>query len=114
MPFLTIHSNNKPKNTEMFLQDAAQFVASELHKPISYVIVTLDYQPQMIFGGDKDITSALVEMKSNLLPKKILSIFILLICRQKICPLAVIYSVKFILKLKIFKRPIHIWGAFLY
>ena len=64
MPFLTIHSNCKPQNIELFLQDAAQFVASELHKPISYVIVTFDYQPQMIFGGDKEIKSALVEMKS--------------------------------------------------
>lgn len=64
MPFLTIHSNCKPQNTEIFLQDAAQFVAAELHKPISYVIVTFDYQPQMIFGGDNEIKSALVEMKS--------------------------------------------------
>ncbi len=64
MPFLTIHTNCKVQNSEMFLQDAAQFVASELHKPISFVIVTLDYQPQMIFGGDKEIKSALVEMKS--------------------------------------------------
>lgn len=64
MPFLTIHSNCKPENTEIFLQDAAQFVASELHKPISYVIVTFDYQPQMIFGGNQDINSALVEVKS--------------------------------------------------
>lgn len=64
MPFLTIHTNCKPQNADLFLQDAAQFIASELHKPISYVIVTLDYQPQMIFGGDKDIKSALVEMKS--------------------------------------------------
>ena len=64
MPFLTIHTNCKPQNTEIFLQDAAQFVAAELHKPISYVIVTFDYQPQMIFGGDKEIKSALVEMKS--------------------------------------------------
>ena len=64
MPFLTIHTNCKPQNTEIFLQDAAQVVAAELHKPISYVIVTFDYQPQMIFGGDKEIKSALVEMKS--------------------------------------------------
>ncbi len=64
MPFLTIHTNCKPQNADMFLQDSAQFVASELHKPISYVIVTFDYQPQMIFGGDKEIKSALVEMKS--------------------------------------------------
>lgn len=64
MPFLTIHSNCKPQNVELFLQDAAQFVATELQKPLSYVIVTFDYQPQMIFGGDKEIKSALVEIKS--------------------------------------------------
>lgn len=64
MPFLTIHTNSKVDDGEAFLQEAAQFVASELHKPISYVIVTLDYNPQMIFGGNPQIKSALVEMQS--------------------------------------------------
>ncbi len=48
----------------MFLQDAAQFVADKLHKPMGYIIVTLDYQQHMLFGGDKEIKSALVEMMS--------------------------------------------------
>ncbi len=64
MPFLTVHTNCAVKNAKEFLLNASEFVATELHKPISYVIVTLDCQPQMMFGGDKDVKSALVEMKS--------------------------------------------------
>lgn len=64
MPFLTIHTNREVKDSDAFLKEAAQFVAAELHKPISYVIVTLDYNPQMIFGGNPDIKSALVDMQS--------------------------------------------------
>lgn len=64
MPFLTIHTNTEVEDSEAFLKEAAQFVASELHKPISYVIVSLDYNPQMIFGGNPQIKSALVDMQS--------------------------------------------------
>ncbi len=64
MPFLTIHTNREVKDSDAFLKEAAQFVAAELHKPISYVIVTLDYNPQMIFGGNPDIKSALADMQS--------------------------------------------------
>lgn len=45
MPFLTVHTNAKVENTDAFLQEAAEFVASELRKPISYVIVSLDAAP---------------------------------------------------------------------
>lgn len=64
MPFLTIHTNAEVEDSEAFLKEAAQFVANELHKPISYVIVSLDYNPQMIFGGNPQIKSALVDMQS--------------------------------------------------
>lgn len=64
MPFLTIHTNREVKDSNAFLKEAAQFVAAELHKPISYVIVILDYNPQMIFGGNPDVKSALVDMQS--------------------------------------------------
>ena len=64
MPFLTVHTNAKVENTDAFLQEAAEFVASELRKPISYVIVSLDAGAGMIFGGKPEIKSALVEMKS--------------------------------------------------
>lgn len=64
MPFLTIHCNAKVQDTKAFLAEAADFVAAELHKPMSYVIVTLNSNLEMLFGGDENIKSALVEMKS--------------------------------------------------
>lgn len=64
MPFLTIHTNTTPKNGEEFLNEAAAFIASELRKPMNYVIVSLDVNSNMLFGGKKEVKSALVEMKS--------------------------------------------------
>lgn len=64
MPFLTIHTNGKVQDSKAFLAETADFVAAELHKPISYVIVTLDSNQDMLFGGNENIKSALVEMKS--------------------------------------------------
>lgn len=64
MPFLTVHTNTTIENKDAFLQEAAAFIANELHKPINYVIVSLDVNDGMIFGGKTEIKSALVEMKS--------------------------------------------------
>lgn len=64
MPFLIINTNADVKNSETFLEEAASFVASELRKPVKYVIVDLKANQKMVFGGDKEIKSALVEMKS--------------------------------------------------
>ncbi len=64
MPFLTVHTNAVAEDKEKFVQNAADFVATELRKPINYVIVTLNDGENMIFGGRKDVKSALVEMKS--------------------------------------------------
>lgn len=64
MPFLTVHTNAVAKDKDAFMQEAADFVAKELRKPISYVIVTLNDGANMVFGGKKEVKSALVEMKS--------------------------------------------------
>ena len=64
MPFLTIHTNGKVQDSKAFLAETADFVAAELHKPISYVIVTLDSNQDMLFGGNENIKSALGEMIS--------------------------------------------------
>lgn len=64
MPFLTVHTNCKAADAQKFLAEATEFVATELHKPLSYIIVTYDYQENMLFGSKPEVKSALVEMKS--------------------------------------------------
>ena len=66
MPFLIVHTNAKLKdnNPEQFVEDAANLVAQELHKPISYVVASYDYNAAMSFGGSAQKHGALVEMKS--------------------------------------------------
>lgn len=66
MPFLIVHTNAKLKdnNPEQFVEDVANLVAQELHKPISYVVVNYNYNPNMSFGGSTGKYGALVEMKS--------------------------------------------------
>ena len=64
MPFLTIHTNSDVKDSKLFLNEVATFVAGELHKPINYVIADLKVNKNMVFGGDETIKSALVELKS--------------------------------------------------
>lgn len=64
MPFLVIHSNAEPTSPSIFLEEASRMIAQELRKPINYVIVSLDYNPQMAFAGTCHSKGALVEMKS--------------------------------------------------
>ena len=53
MPFLTIHTNANlaSEQIESLLQEGANLIAQELHKPMGYVIVTLDNNHNMSFGG---------------------------------------------------------------
>ncbi len=53
MPFLKVYSNAdlKDKNAQEFVERAGELIASELNKPIEYVIVSLDYMSNMSFGG---------------------------------------------------------------
>ncbi len=64
MPFLTIHTNKTSADKQSFVEKAAAFVAAELHKPVSYVIVELDVNGSMSFAGSADRNGALVEMRS--------------------------------------------------
>lgn len=64
MPFLIIHTNAEAKDAKAFLSEATDFVASELRKPKNYIIVTLDVNSKMAFGGSCDCHGALVEMQS--------------------------------------------------
>ena len=58
MPFLTVNTNATMNDSDVFVEEAARFVAAELHKPVNYVIVTLNVNAKMSFGGSTN-TAAL-------------------------------------------------------
>lgn len=66
MPFLTVNTNVELNAAQksVFLRDAAKFIADQLHKPIAYVIITYNYNPDMNFGGNNDSKGILAEIKS--------------------------------------------------
>lgn len=66
MPFLTIHTNAELRthNPEEFVQAASELIAAQLRKPIGYVVVTLDQNKNMAFGGSVSNAGILAEMKS--------------------------------------------------
>ena len=66
MPFLIINSNAKlaQEQIDSLVVEGAELVASELRKPVSYVIVDYRYNPNMSFGGKKENVGVLAEMKS--------------------------------------------------
>ena len=63
MPFLTIYTNSDVKDDSIVV-DAAQLVATQLSKPIRYVVVNIINNSNMAFDGAKENKGALLEMKS--------------------------------------------------
>lgn len=59
MPFLIVHTNAEIKTRDKvrFVEDAAALVASELHKPISYVVVNYNYNPNMSLAAVPENTA---------------------------------------------------------
>ena len=66
MPFFIVNTNAplKTANAKAFVEDAATLIASELHKPISYVVVQYNYNPYISFGGYTENYGALAQIKS--------------------------------------------------
>lgn len=66
MPFLIVNTNAelKDKNPAEFLAAATELVAGELHKPKNYVVVVLNTNPDIAFGGKSENKGVLAEMKS--------------------------------------------------
>lgn len=64
MPFLTIHTNAKIKNTAEFIEDAVDVVSKVLGKPKAYICVVLSENNKMSLQGSPDNKGALMEMKS--------------------------------------------------
>lgn len=63
MPFLTIKTNATTVNRDI-AEKAANLVAEHLHKPIRYVVVSIEANRFMAFNGSMDVKGALIEMKS--------------------------------------------------
>ncbi len=70
MPLLTITTNQEIDNSlsKSLLKQASETVATMLGKPERYVMVSLSYNPQMLFAGD-DGALAYLELKSIGLPQ---------------------------------------------
>ena len=65
MPFLRVLTNAEiTGGSDQFVENAAQLIASELGKPISYVIVTVKQNSTMSFGGKIDNHGVLAYMDS--------------------------------------------------
>ena len=69
MPLLKIQSNCElpTERRDAFLRLASERVAAMLSKPERYVMVTLEYNPAMLFAGDS-APLAYLELKSIGLP----------------------------------------------
>ncbi len=68
MPVFKIQTNATVSKKSDFLKEASAFVAALLSKPESFVMVILDNEASMLFGGANDYT-AMIELKSIGLPK---------------------------------------------
>ena len=53
MPYLKIETGSKVEQKEELLTEASHLVASKLGKPESYVMVALEGDVAMVFGGEK-------------------------------------------------------------
>jgi len=69
MPFLKIQSNSTISNHMELLAKSSALVAEILGKPEKYVMVSLEENPSMLFGGSKD-PLLYCELKSIGLPQE--------------------------------------------
>ena len=53
MPYLSIQTNNSVKDEEKLVKEVSSLVASKLGKPESYVMVALQPEVTMVFGGEE-------------------------------------------------------------
>jgi len=70
MPLLTIRTNLKLNNKQSIAEKASLTVANILGKPERYVMVHVEDEQCLIFGGEND-PCALLELKSLGLPENI-------------------------------------------
>lgn len=54
MPFLKLQSNESFLNTDEILQEATALITEMLDKPEKFIMVSVEENHEMIFGGSKD------------------------------------------------------------
>ncbi len=64
MPYLTVYTNQELKEGKKIAAEASALTAKILHKPESYVVTNIIYNPNMVFGGNENNKGALIELKS--------------------------------------------------
>ena len=66
MPFLRVYTNAKLRddNSSQFVERAAELLAEELGKPISYIVVNLTQNSSMSFAGKSDMKGILAYVES--------------------------------------------------
>lgn len=67
MPYLNIRTNQEVKDEAALMKAASQTVSKASGKPESYVMVTIDQQKPMLFGGS-DAPTAILDYRSLGLP----------------------------------------------
>ena len=67
MPYLNIRTNQSVSDPAALLKTASKTVAQASGKPESYVMVTIDQQADMLFGGN-DAPTAILDYRSLGLP----------------------------------------------
>ncbi len=63
MPYLKVQTNQKSEDKEGFLKRISQKTAEELNKPEKYVMVNLEEDKDLIFGGSSE-PAVFMELKS--------------------------------------------------
>jgi len=69
MPFLKIQSNTTFPDYELILTKASALLSKVLGKPEKYIMVSLETNPEMVFGGSND-PLLYIELKSISLPRE--------------------------------------------
>lgn len=68
MPLLKVQTNSAIPNSEKFMKDATELVSRILKKPVQYIMVSVEQNRDMLFGGN-NAPLAYVELKSIGLPQ---------------------------------------------
>ncbi len=69
MPFLKIQCNSKIPNPQELIRKSSLLISQILGKPEKFIMVSVEVNPEMIFGGSND-PLFYIELKSIGLPQE--------------------------------------------
>jgi len=106
MPLLKIETNVSIDDPQTMIADCSRAVAEMLGKPERYVMVSLQHNPAMYFGGS-DLPLAYLELKSLGLPEERSGDFSATLCALTSRHLGVAADRTYI---EFSSPPRHLWG----